>query len=202
MTIAYTIGAKLYLNITNKCHCRCVFCLRSFGDGVNPGESLWLEHEPEIHEIKTALKDRILNEYDEIVFCGYGEPTERLETLLEIAAYIKGKTTTPIRLNTNGLCDLINGKPVAPLLAGFIDIVSISLNAPAKERYVQLCRPAFGEESFDALLSFAAACKKQRITVGFSIVDVIQDDEIDRCRELAAGMGIPLRVRHTGRSTG
>jgi len=202
MTIAYTIGAKLYLNITNKCHCRCVFCLRSNGEGVNPGESLWLEREPEIHEIKAALEERILDEYDEIVFCGYGEPTERLEVLLDTAAFLKNRTDTPVRLNTNGLCDMINGKSVAPLFVGLIDVVSISLNAPSKERYTILCRPAYGEKSFDALLTFAAVCNEQKIAVGFTVVDVLQEDEINKCRELALGMGIPLRVRYTQRPTG
>ena len=133
MTITYEGNNSIYVNMTNRCPCNCVFCLRHNKDHVFNSESLWLEREPTVKEICDNIDSLDLGKYDEVVFCGYGEPTERLHDLLEVAAYIKSKGEKKIRINSNGLSDLINGEKTAHLLKGLIDTVSISLNATNKE---------------------------------------------------------------------
>ena len=195
MTIAYAVGSNLYVNITNKCPCSCTFCIRKNGDGVYGSDSLWLEHEPSAQEIIDALEKADFKKYDEIIFCGYGEPTERIECLAEIADYIKKNSDKKIRLNTNGLSDLIHGKDTACMLENRIDTVSISLNAPTKEKYNEITRPSFGEKSFDAMLKFAKECKEFGTPVKLTVVDVISKEDIEDCKKLCEEIGIPLRVR-------
>ncbi|MCL2421826.1 MAG: TatD family nuclease-associated radical SAM protein, partial [Defluviitaleaceae bacterium] len=181
MTIAYQYGDALYLNITNECPCDCVFCIRNEGDGINPGQSLRLNHEPSLDEIKAALAAVDFSKYREIVFCGYGEPTCRLTILLETAKYLKGTQSLPIRLNTNGLSDLINKGMIpntASLLAGYIDHVSISLNAPDNQYYRDLCNPRFGDMAYDALLDFARDCKDYVPQVTFSVLESALEEGI------------------------
>lgn len=133
MTIVYEVGNSLYVNLTNKCPCSCTFCIRQNGDGAYGSDSLWLEHEPSAEEIKDALKKAGFKKYNEIIFCGYGEPTERIDILVLTAEFIKKNGGPPVRLNTNGLSDLINKKPTAHMLEGRVDTVSISLNAGTME---------------------------------------------------------------------
>lgn len=194
-TIVYEVHNGLYLNITNACPCACTFCLRGTADGLKPGENLWLEHEPTQEEVFEALGRVNLSLYKEVVFCGYGEPCERLDILLQTAAFVKEKSNLPIRLNTNGLGDLINKKRTAPLLAASIDHVSISLNAADKESYNSICRPVFGADSFDAMVNFALDCNKLIPKVNFSVVDFIEEDQLRGCQELSDSLGIPLRIR-------
>lgn len=196
MTILYPIGDSLYVNITNQCPCRCVFCIRMETDHVGNSGSLWLDHEPSIEEVKEEFKKFNIDDYKEIVFCGYGEPLVRLNEIIEISNFIKGISSIKIRINTNGLADLIHNKDTAVLLKDSIDAVSISLNAPDKKRYYEVTRPKFGEKSFDALLKFASECKKYLKDVSFSVVDEISDEEIGNAKKLAKDMDIPLRVRH------
>ncbi|MCL2882305.1 MAG: TIGR04100 family radical SAM protein [Coriobacteriia bacterium] len=193
--IAYEVHKGLYINLTNRCHCNCSFCVRNEADGINRGESLWLDHEPSLEEIEQTVGDVDFSRYEEVVFCGYGEPTERLDALIATAQMIKKATALPIRLNTNGLSDLINHKKTAPLLASCIDHVSISLNAPNKESYDALCHPTFGEGSFDALLRFALDCKELIPEVNFTIVDVFDADQQQACQNLCDKLGISLRIR-------
>lgn len=195
MTILYTVGDSLYLNITNRCPCDCVFCIRNNGDSVGDADNLWLEREPNFADVKRELDKFDFTNIDEIVFCGYGEPTEKLELLLETADYIKSITKLPVRLNTNGLSDLINEKPTAHLLEGRIDTVSISLNAPTKEEYTRVTRPVFGDIAFDAMLNFAQDCKNYVKNVVLTIVDVIPKEDIKASKELAEKIGIDLRIR-------
>ena len=136
MTITYGGRNSIYINITNKCPCACVFCLRNNKDHVFNSNSLWLEREPTVKEICDSIDAWDLDKYDEIVFCGYGEPTERLDDLLAVASYIKTKSQIKIRINTNGLADLIWNEKTAPKLKGLIDTVSVSLNA---DHTVSLC---------------------------------------------------------------
>lgn len=195
MTILYTVGNSLYLNITNKCPCSCVFCIRNNGDSVGDADNLWLEREPTFDDVKQDLDKFDFKDVEEIVFCGYGEPLESLDLLLKTADYIRSISELPIRLNTNGLSDLIHERPTAHLLKGRIDTVSISLNAPTKEEYTRVTRPIFGEKSFDAMLKFAQDCKKYVDNVVLSIVDVISDEDIAASKKLAKRIGINLRIR-------
>lgn len=195
-TITYEVNNRLYLNITNRCPCSCTFCIRQNGDSVYGSAPLWLDHEPSLEEIKAALDERDLSKYTEVVFCGYGEPTERLDVLLETASYIKSVSEIPIRINTNGLSDLINGSNSAARLEGLIDSVSISLNATNEEDYQRLVRPKFGPGSFDAMLKFTAECKKYVPDVLMSIVDVVTSKEDqEKSRKICEDLGVKLRIR-------
>ena len=193
--IIYTYAGNAYLNITNKCPCSCVFCIRANGDGLGSADSLWLKKDPDINEIKEAIDNFDFSPYGEAIFCGYGEPTQALDNLLEAARYLKEKHSLKIRLNSNGLSDLVNGKPTAHLFEGLIDSISISLNAPDAESYQRVARSRFGEAAHPAILKFAEECKKYIPSVKFTVVDIISDEEIERCRKIADKMGIPLRVR-------
>lgn len=196
MTILYAVRNNLYINITNRCPCACTFCIRNNAEGVYGSDSLWLEREPSLDEIKAEF-DKIgenINKYGEAVFCGYGEPMERAEDVTAIGHYIKDKFGIKVRLNTNGLGDKINGKPTAKLLEGAVDTVSISLNSGTKEGYNTVTRPKW-DDSFEAMLSFATECKKYVPEVVFTIVDVIPEGDKEKCREISQKLGIPLRIR-------
>jgi len=127
--------------------------------------------------------------------CGYGEPTCALDVLVATCRYIKEKLGFSIRLNSNGLGDLVNNRSVAKEVCEYIDCISISLNAPTAEKYNAVTRPKFGEPAFEAMLKFAKECKNYLSDVRFSVVDTISREDIEACRELADKMGIPLRVR-------
>jgi len=194
--IIYTFNGKPYFNITNQCPCACVFCLRTTQEGVGSAASLWHESEPTWEEIKQALMNYDFTGVSDAVFCGYGEPFCALDTLMRCAAWLKKRyPRISLRVDTNGLGDLIHGCPTAPALQGLIDTVSISLNAPNAARYQELTCSKFGEDAWPAMLRFAADCKKIYPRVIFSVVDVITPGEIEQCREIAERMGIPLRVR-------
>ena len=195
MTICYEVGKNLYVNITNKCPCSCTFCIRQNADGAYGSDSLWLEHEPDLQEIIDAFEKADYKKYDEIIFCGYGEPTERIDILREAALYIKKNSDKKIRLNTNGLGDLIHKKSIAPMLEGAVDTVSISLNAGTKDEYLKVTRPSFGDESYEAMQKFAVECKKYVTNVVFTVVDVISKEEIEASQQLADKLGITIRVR-------
>ncbi|MGL5313071.1 MAG: TIGR04100 family radical SAM protein [Peptostreptococcaceae bacterium] len=196
MNILYTIENSLYVNITNQCPCKCVFCIRLESNEVGESGSLWLDHEPTIEEVKDAFKNYDLNDFEEIVFCGYGEPLVRISEVVEISKYIKSLSDIKIRVNTNGLSDLIHEKETAIMLKDVIDSVSISLNAPDKEVYNKVTKPKFGEKSFDYMLKFAKDCKNYVNDVALSVVDEISEAEIEQSKALANELQIPLRVRH------
>ncbi len=196
MTVTYKVKNGIYVNMTNRCPCACTFCLRQNGDGVYGSDSLWLEREPTVKEVCMSLDRWDLAQYDELVFCGYGEPTERLDDLLEVARYVKSRYAIPIRINTNGLSDLINGRETAPELAGLIDTVSISLNATTAEAYEKLCRPKFGPAAFDAMLAFTRACVPYVPHVVMTVVDVVTSKEQqEQSRAIAESLGAKLRIR-------
>ena len=198
MTITYPLKRGLYVNLTNRCPCACVFCLRQNGDGVGGSGSLWLEHEPSADEVRAAIDARDLSQFDEVVFCGYGEPTERLDVLLETARHIREVAPSRrIRVNTNGLSDLINGRETAPSFAGLVDVVSISLNTPDPDEYVRMCRPKFGRRSYDAMLAFARDCRRHVPDVVLSVVGspVTTPEQQAACRAIADSVGVRLRVR-------
>jgi len=175
---------------------------------MNPGETLWFNTEPSLDEVLAALGSIDFTKYEEVVFCGYGEPTCRLDVLLECAKYLKSLSLNkgiPIRLNTNGLSDLINGKKTVPLLAEYIDSISISLNAPDAESYNKMCNPSFkhlgddtcpSEAPYNAMLQFANDCKGSIPNVTLSVVGcALGTEDISRCQDICASMDIPLRVR-------
>lgn len=196
MTILYEVYDNLYVNITNRCPCSCTFCLRQTRDEMNHSGSLWLEREPSVEEVKAEFEKFNMEKYKEVVFCGFGEPTERLEDMLAIAGFVKTQFQLPVRVNTNGLADLIHEKDTAPLFQGFVDTVSISLNTPNKAEYFKLTRNKFGEAAFDALLKFAENVKNYVQQVILTTVETtITPEEQDECRRICEKIGVTYRIR-------
>ena len=196
MTITYPVYNGIYVNMTNRCPCACTFCLRNQSPSVYGSDPLWLDREPTVKEVCDNIFEWDLSKYEEIVFCGYGEPTERLYDLLEVAKYIKSKSDIKIRINTNGLADLIWNESTAPKMKGLIDTVSISLNATNKEDYLNIVRPKFGIDSFDAMLKFTKECTKYVPSVVMTVVDVVTSkEEQEVCRKICESVGATLRVR-------
>ncbi len=189
-TFAYEIGDNIYINLTNRCSNACTFCVRNGKDSYF-GNGLWLEREPTAEEVLASVP---LKAYGEAVFCGFGEPTERLEVLLSVADGLK-KRGFKLRLNTNGQGNLINGRDITQDFVGRIDRVNVSLNAPSAEEYNAVCKSRFGDKAFSSLLDFASKCAARGIFTELSVVDCIGDEKIGRCAALAASLNLPLRVR-------
>ena len=193
MTIVYEVGNNLYVNLTNKCPCSCTFCIRNNRDGAYGSDSLWLEHDPSDQEIIQALKEHNFKNYKEIVFCGYGEPTERLDCLTAAASFIKkndGPPTKPEEKTAYQMYYDFNEK-ISKITSHRI----LAINRGEKEEYLKVTRPSFGDKSFEAMQRFAIDCKKYVKTVIFTVVDVIGSEEITAAQEIADKLGIPLRVR-------
>ena len=196
MCITYEVEGALYLNITNKCSNRCDFCIRNNGDSAYGSEPLWLLREPTEKEILDSVFARDLTAYSEIVFCGYGEPTYRLDTLLSVARAIKARfPDMKIRVNTNGHADLISGKPTASLFEGAVDTLSVSLNSPTPEGYDAICHSVYGTAAHAALIKFATEAKRYAEVI-FSVVrESLTDSELLECKRLADKAGVFLKIR-------
>lgn len=198
MTITYQAKNAVYVNLTNRCPCNCTFCLRGNADGVFGSASLWLEREPTAQEVKDSLASWDYARFNEVVFCGYGEPTMRLDVLLDAAKFMKDRRPqTRIRVNTNGLSDLIAGKPTAARFAGLVDAVSISLNTDDPDEYAAMCRPVFGATAYPAMLKFAETVKRHVPDVTMTVVGepVTSPEKQERCRRICERLGVRLRVR-------
>lgn len=192
----YEYGDSLYINLTNKCPNNCEFCLRNFKNGVGE-DDLRLSREPNFEDVKEALSLFPLKKYDEIVFCGFGEPMCALSVLSQVGPYLK-RLGLKTRVNTNGLGGLWNKRGDVPqLISKYIDAVSISLNASNRELYQEICRSKYGEEAFDAIIDFTKGCVENGIDTTLTVVDFIGEDEINECRKLADELGAKFRVRPT-----
>lgn len=192
--IAYPIGESLYVNITNRCTNACTFCVRTTTD-FGMGYDLWLEREPSVDEIVKDIFKKGVENYRELVFCGYGEPTERFDDMMEVIKRVKEKTPVKVRLNTNGHANLIAGHDVTSGMKGLVDVVSVSLNAPNKKEYNEICRCKYGEKGFEAMLDFVNRAKKYVPDVILSIVDVMDEQDKEKCRSVAEKAGVGFRVR-------
>ena len=198
MTITYQVKNAVYVNLTNRCPCNCTFCLRHNGPGVFGSGPLWLEREPTLEETIESLGQWDYERFREVVFCGYGEPTERLDVLLAAAAHLKERDPAlRVRVNTNGLSDLIHGKPTAPLFVGKADCLSISLNTDDPAEYLAVCRPKFGAAAYPAMLKFTQEAAALLPSVVMTVVGepVTSLEKQARCRAIAEGLGARLRVR-------
>ncbi|MCL2030258.1 MAG: TatD family nuclease-associated radical SAM protein [Oscillospiraceae bacterium] len=190
----YRVGDALYINLTNRCRNACDFCIRNKQDGVGGAENLWLDHEPAAAEILTAWEAFGPERYAETVFCGYGEPTERLPELLEVARGIRSRRPgVRVRLNTNGHGSLTAGRDITPELAGLVDCVSVSLNAVSAEEYIKLCHPEQGAAAYDAMLAFAGAAAARGLEVVLSVLADTTDEPA--ARKIAETLGATLRIR-------
>lgn len=194
MNIVYSHEGKLYINMTNRCTNKCKFCIRFTPSGMD-GIDLWLEHEPSADELKKALLAADYKSYDEIIFCGYGEPLLQWEEVVETAKFIRRGSNAKIRINTNGHANRAAGRDITPELKGLVDIISISLNAKNAKEYNEICLCDFGEDGFYEMLDFAKKAKKYIPRVALSVVDTIPREDIAACRKIAEELGVEYRVR-------
>lgn len=195
MEILYKVHNNLYVNLTNKCPCACTFCLRQTMDRVGESGSLWLEREPTAEEVIAAFDNFDMGQFDEVVFCGFGEPTEALPVLLAVAEHVKRTYGKRIRINTNGMGNLIWNRDITPDLTGLADTVSISLNTPNAERYHELVRSRFGDRSFDAMLDFARKCTEHVPQVVMTTVETTISHAEEECRRICEEIGAVYRIR-------
>ena len=190
-------GKNIYVNMTNRCPCNCVFCLRQTKKMME-GNSLWLkEGEPSVERVMDLFAPYDLSVINELIFCGYGEPLERVADVCEVIDRLKSKyPDLKVRVNTNGLANLVHGRDITPELAGRFDTVSISLNAPDAEEFLALTRSKFGIGSFEALQEFAVLAKCHVPNVVMTVVEkVMSEEKIELCRKLCNDLGVTLRVR-------
>jgi len=189
--IAYPIRGSLYLNMTNRCTNTCDFCVRNKGDFVK-GHNLKLDRDPTADEILKAMGDPTL--YSEVVFCGYGEPTLRLDVVKEIARGLKSKGIRT-RMITNGEGNIIHKRPIAKELLGIIDKVSVSLNVDTEEKYDRICKSQFGPGTFNKVKGFIGECKAAGIEVEVTFLN-LPDVDLKNCERIAKGeLGVDFRLR-------
>jgi len=195
MTITYELENSLYINITNRCSNDCNFCVRNLRDDVNGVDNLWLEREPTVDEIIIDITNRDLTKYDEIVFCGFGEPLIRYDDVLNVADWLKeNHTSLKLRINTNGHGNLIAKRNITPEFAGKFDTVSISLNAKNAAEYDKICRSEYGETAYAAVLEFAKLASEYTQVI-LTVVDTMAAEDIEACREIAEKLSVGFRVR-------
>ncbi len=188
---------NIYVNLTNRCTCSCTFCLRQLKDMAEE-TSLWLRQEPTVAAVQAELLQVPWEYVQEVVFCGFGEPTMRLADLTALLAWVKQMhPEIKTRLNTNGLSNLAYGRDTsADFAGGILDTVSISLNASNAERYLQLTRSQFGIGSYESMLQFAMHCKVYVPVVVMTVVDQVENvAEIEACRRICEERKLNLRVR-------
>ena len=194
--IIYTWDGNTYFNLTNKCPCNCAFCIRRKQDAVGEAKRLWFDEEPTFADVKAAIDAHDFSSVKEAVFCGYGEPTNAYDLLIKTAKYLKSLyPDIKLRINTNGLSDLINGKPTAQLICKNIDSVSVSLNEMTSEKYDKITRNIFPGRAFDALLKFTGDCVKCGADVRMTVVDIISAEDIEKARKICESTGAKFRVR-------
>jgi TatD family-associated radical SAM protein len=190
-------GKNIYVNMTNKCPCNCVFCLR-YTKELMESNTLWLkEGEPSVDEVIEMFDKYDLSVINEIVFCGYGEPLERLYDVCEVIDRLREKyPDLNVRVNTIGLANLIYEKDITPELKVRVDTVSISLNSPDAQEFLEITRSRFGIQSYEALKEFAVLAKQYVPNVVMTVVEkVMSEEKIEQCRKICEELGVELRVR-------
>jgi cyclic pyranopterin phosphate synthase len=185
----------IYLNITNRCTNRCSFCVKNQSYGLS-GYRLRLDREPTVDEVWKGLRDEVNESDKEVVWCGFGEPTIRLDVVLEVTRRIRSKyPSLKVRLNTDGLGQLINKERsvAAELKDAGISSVSISLNAESAEKYGVICSPSL-VGAYQAVLDFARGCKIHLSEVILTVVEV-EGVDISQCKRIAGKLGCEFKVR-------
>jgi TatD DNase family protein len=187
--IAYQIRDSLYLNITNRCTNACSFCVKFRSDFVK-GHRLRLSHEPTEEEIKGEIGDP--SRFQEVVFCGYGEPLQRLAVVKNIARWVKERGGR-VRINTNGQANLIHKRDILPELKGIVDRISVSLDAQDEETYDKICRPAM-KNAYAEVLRFIRQAREYIPDVQATVVE-LEGVDVEKCRKIAAELGAAFRIR-------
>lgn len=195
-TLTYEYEENLYINITNLCNNHCEFCLRENSSGSIYADNLWFDgKEPGVEDFWADIEKRDLMSYSSVVFCGYGEPTCRLDIVIELAKRLKETAKIPLRLNTNGLANLHYNRNTVDEITGLIDIVSVSLNADTAKGYDALCHSDYGLDAFKAMLDYTKKCVKNKIKTQMTVVSTMDDNEIENCRIICETLGAKFRVR-------
>lgn len=189
--LSYVIRDSLYLNITDRCTLACTFCPKTQGVKTVHDFDLTLDHRPSVKEIIAAIDDPA--HYQQVVFCGFGEPTLRFKVLIAVATYIKANGGR-VRVNTDGLANRVNKRNVLPEMAGCVDALSISLNAQNAEAYDLHCVPAL-KGSFEEVLAFIEEAPKHIKDVTATAINGLEGVDIDACRRLAEERGVKFRQR-------
>ncbi|MDH5180764.1 MAG: TatD family nuclease-associated radical SAM protein [Gammaproteobacteria bacterium] len=190
-TLSYVIDTRLYLNITDRCTLVCAFCPKTHDEHTVKGHDLTLHQRPSLEQIIAAVGDP--TRYDEVVFCGFGEPTLRLKVLLAVARYIKDNGGH-VRLNTDGLANLFHKRNVLPEMQGLIDAVSVSMNAQNEAIYTRHCCPQL-PGSYAAMLDFLRQAPAWIPEVTATAVNGLDGVDITACADLAAQLGVRFRAR-------
>lgn len=193
--VAYPAHGNCYLNITSRCTLRCRFCPKFNHLWVIAGVNLRLQKEPSVDEVLAAVHDP--RAYDEIVFCGLGEPTLRLYEMVEMAAELHQRGARRVRLNTDGLASLVYKRDVTPDLEGPVDALSISLNAQNEAVYNRHCRPTL-PGSYNAVLEFADRVRDFVPDVTLTAIDGLEGVDIAACERIALDLGVKFRRRVLG----
>ena len=193
-TIVYRGKGNIYLNITNRCSCDCVFCFRAFTDEVF-GSDLRLSSEPSVDELTREIELAFLDgSAEEVAFVGMGEPTMRLDLVLAVTEWLRARRLRS-RLVTNGHGRLLNPDldVIARLRDAGLTAATVSLNAADPETYDLLCRPMFSK-AFREVVGFAQDCVAAGIATTVTAVDLPEAD-IDGCRAIAEALGATFRLR-------
>jgi TatD family-associated radical SAM protein len=193
--ITYQVGNSLYLNITNRCTNQCPFCIRYKSREFNQKYQLWLDKEPSADELLADIGEAA--NYKQIVFCGYGEPTIRLDIIKAVAAELKSKVKSKkvkVRIDTNGIANLFWGKNILPELKGLVDFISVSLNAENAETYDKICHSFYGPAAYPAILDFIREAKKYIPEVEVTAVDLPAVDK-EKTKAIADDLGVKFRLR-------
>ncbi|MCU0767391.1 MAG: TatD family nuclease-associated radical SAM protein [Gammaproteobacteria bacterium] len=189
--ISYPIGDRLYLNITDRCTLECTFCPKTLGRPQVHDYDLSLSHRPTVEEIVASIGDP--GQYAEVVFCGFGEPTLRLKVLLEVARWVKARGGR-VRVNTDGLANLVHKDDVLPLLGECVDALSVSLNAQDAEVYERVCQPGL-PGSFEKMLGFLREAPRHVPDVTATAIRGLDGVDIPACERLAHALGVKFRAR-------
>lgn len=196
-TITYRYGDNLYVNTTNKCDFSCEFCVRHnshLGD-VSSNE-LWLKREPTIDEIYDSITSHDLSTFKQLVFCGFGEPSYRIDDICAVIDRMKANGIQIFtRMDTNGTGCQIHDRDICPQFKGRFDMVSISLNTDTSEKYDALCHSQY-KNSFEEMKRFAKEIQHYVPRVLMTVVDCISKEEIENCRKICeVEVGATYRVR-------
>ncbi len=195
-TYAYALGDALYLNLTSACTLACTFCPKIRDDDwVVGGFDLKLGRPPTADEVWEQVRAAGLAGRPEVVFTGLGEPTRRLPVLLDVASRLRAAGVARVRVDTDGLANLREGRDVTPDLArSGVGSVVVSLNAADPATYARLCPSQHGEAAWDAAREFIRAAVRHLPEVQASFVGVPGLDR-EACRREAESLGAVFRWR-------